>query len=161
MSYLNPLLAFGREALLDELARVGVSGLIVPDLPLEEAEGWIAETRRRDIELTLLVAPTSDDDRLRRIAEASAGFVYYVSVTGITGARDSLPPELGERLDHVRAIGDKPVAVGFGISRPEQIRTLRGHADGVVVGSRIVETIRRDEDLSELTRQLKQATRSE
>ena len=160
MSYLNPLLAFGRERLLDSMAECGIAGLIVPDLPVEEAETWVAATARRGVDLTLLVAPTSTPDRIRRIAELSQGFLYYVSVTGVTGAREALPHDLFDSLRTLRELTDKPVAVGFGLSSAAQIASLRGRADGAVVGSRIVEAIRRGEDLPTLIRELKQATRS-
>ncbi len=160
MSYLNPLLAYGRERLLADMARARVVGLIVPDLPLEESAGWADATRAAGISLVLLVAPTTTEDRIRRIAERSDGFVYYVSVTGTTGSRRELPRDLFRSLDAVRAVTDMPVAVGFGISTADQVRRLRGRADGVVVGSRLVEAIRRGEDLSLLIRQLKAATRN-
>jgi tryptophan synthase alpha chain len=161
MSYLNPLLAYGRDALLDDLVAARVSGLIVPDLPAEEAGEWRDAARARGIHLVLLVAPTSPPERIRRIAESATGFLYYVSVTGTTGARDELPADLFDALATIRGITDMPVAVGFGISRREHVRGLRGKAEGAVVGSRIVEAIRRGEDLAGLIRDLKQATRSE
>jgi tryptophan synthase alpha chain len=160
MSYLNPLMSYGREALLDDLTECGVGGLIVPDLPLEEADRWLIPARERDIALTLLVTPTSSDDRVRRIADSSDGFLYYVSVTGITGARETLPPDLFASLARVRKLSRLPVAVGFGISNAEQIRSLHQHADGVVIGSRVVQAIQREEDLGALIREWKVATRS-
>ncbi len=159
MSYLNPLMAIGRERLLDRLGEIGVAGLIVPDLPLEESAGWSASARERGIALTLLAAPTSDLERTRAIARSTEGFLYYVSLTGITGARRELPADLVRSLGRVRSQTPRPVAVGFGISRPSQIRNLRGHCDGVVVGSRLVQAIEDGEDLAALVRTLKAATR--
>ena len=160
MSYLNPLLAFGREALLVRMATAGCCGLIVPDLPLEEAGVWIDQTTAHGIALSLLVAPTSSPERSREIAHRSRGFVYYVSVTGITGAREALPDDLFSSLARIKEITTLPVAVGFGISTPAQVRLLRGRADAVVVGSRIVRAIQDGEDVAKLIRALKAATRS-
>ncbi|NOS99688.1 MAG: tryptophan synthase subunit alpha [Phycisphaerales bacterium] len=160
MSYLNPLLAWDRDRLFHRMRDVGIVGLIVPDLPITEADGWIDAARASDIHIIHLVAPTSTPDRIRRIADKSTAFVYYVSVTGTTGGRDRLPDGLTAALDALRASSPVPVAVGFGISRPEQIRQLHGHADAVVVGSRFIEAVRDHEPLDELVSSLKQATRS-
>lgn len=161
MSYLNPLLAQPAGTLFTRMKDAGLSGLIIPDLPPEESDDWLAAARDAGIHLVFLVAPTSSAERIARIAERCDAFVYYVSVTGTTGARRALPSDLSASLQRVRRATDKPVAVGFGIAEPEQIRSLHGHADGVVVGSRIVEAVRRGEDVAELITQLKQATRSE
>jgi tryptophan synthase alpha chain len=160
MSYLNPLLAYGRETLLADLRRAGLAGLIVPDLPLEEASEWLAESRANQLALVFLVAPTSDDERIRRIAQETDGFIYAVSVAGTTGVRDEANPQLTSYLTRSRRITDKPLAVGFGISKPEHIRALRGHADGAVIGSRLVQAIERGENMTDLMRSFKEATRS-
>ncbi len=159
MSYLNPLLAFGRDRLLARMSSAGVDGLIVPDLPVEESDDWLEASRRGGRELIFLAAPTSTDARLAAIGARSGGFVYAVSVLGTTGARAALSDGLGAFLSRVRAAARAPVAVGFGISTPEQIRALRGLADGVVVGSRLVDAISSGEDLSALVATLKAATR--
>jgi tryptophan synthase alpha chain len=160
MSYLNPLLAYSRARLFADLRRAGLAGLIVPDLPLEEAGEWLAESRANQLSLVFLVAPTSDDDRIRRIAQASDSFVYAVSVAGTTGVRDGANPHLKSYLARIRRVTDKPLAVGFGISEPEHIAALRGQADGAVIGSRLVQAIERGEDMTALMRTFKQATRS-
>ncbi|MEE9296747.1 MAG: tryptophan synthase subunit alpha [Phycisphaerae bacterium] len=160
MSYLNPLMAYPQGRLFKDMKDAGVSGLIVPDLPPEEAQGWLAEARANGVNLILLVAPTSSDERVRQISDCCDTFLYYVTVTGITGARRSLPEDLTDSLQRVRRIAQKPVVAGFGISDARQVRALRGHAHGVVVGSRIVEAVRQGEDLTELIKNLKQATRS-
>jgi tryptophan synthase alpha chain len=160
MSYLNPLLAYGRATLLADLRRAGLAGLIVPDLPLEEAGDWLAEARAKQLALVFLVAPTSDDERIRRIAQESDGFIYAVSVAGTTGVRDEANPQLTSYLARLRRITDKPLAVGFGISKPEHIAALRGQADGAVIGSRLVQAIDRGEDMTALIRSFKEATRS-
>ena len=145
MSYLNPLLAYGRERLLADMQAARVTGLIVPDLALEEAEAWHSAARPHGVSLVFLLAPTSTDARIARIAELTDGFIYAVSLTGTTGARDALHAGLPRFLDRIRAITDKPIVVGFGISTPEHVRALHGQADGVVVASRIIDAIRRGE----------------
>lgn len=159
MSYLNPLLAYGRERLLAEMPKAGFAGLIIPDLPVEEAAEWTQATAAHGIDLVFLAAPTSDAERLAQIGQVSRGFIYVVSLAGTTGARRELWSGLPAMLKRLRAASDKPLAVGFGISTPEHIRGLQGLADGVVVGSRLVEAIRTNEDLSQLVRTLKDATR--
>lgn len=158
MSYLNPLLARTAERVLAELPQAGVCGLIVPDLPVDEADDWIHGSADRGVALILLAAPTSPPQRLRRIAAASRGFVYAVSLTGTTGARAELSPELPDLLGRLRQITELPLAAGFGISTPRQIARLHGLADGVVVGSRIVQAIRAGEPLEPLAARLKAAT---
>lgn len=159
MSYLNPLLAMPRERLFERLKVAHIRGLIIPDLPADEAGDWSAATREAGLDLVLLAAPTSPDERLRLIGKQARGFVYAVSLAGTTGARRDLPPELPAFLQRLRQATALPIAVGFGISRPEQIQSLHGLADGVVVGSRVVDAIRREEDLSTLIRSLKESTR--
>ncbi len=160
MSYLNPLLAYGRARLLADMQAAGVRGLIVPDLPLEESDAWLADARARDISIVFLVAPTSTDERIARVAERTDGFIYAVSLTGTTGARRHLPAGLPAFLERIRGITDKPIVVGFGIGAAEHVRALRGKADGVVVASRIIDAIRRGEDWPQLARNLKAATRA-
>lgn len=160
MSYLNPLLAYGRERLLAELPPAGVHGLIIPDLPVEEADEWVAATRAANVSLVFLAAPTSDEARLENIARKSDGFVYAVSVTGITGARATMNDALPDYLGQLRRMCRQPVCVGFGISQPTHIQRLRGMADGAIVGSRLIDAIRQQEDLSSLLKALKHATRS-
>jgi tryptophan synthase alpha chain len=138
MGYMNPVERMGMPAFARALAQAGVAGAIVPDLPLEEAGPLRAELDQAGIDLVPLVAPTTGPERAAAIAREARGFLYYVSVTGVTGARTELPPDLAARLRELRAISKVPVAVGFGISRPEQARALRGLSDGVVVGSALV-----------------------
>jgi tryptophan synthase alpha chain len=128
----------GPEAFLDRAAATGFSGAIVPDLPFEESEALSRLAAARDFKLIQLVTPTTPRERARDIARRSTGFLYCVSVTGITGERDRLPAELLDQLAWLRRQADLPLCVGFGISRPEHIRTLREVADGVIVGSAFV-----------------------
>jgi tryptophan synthase alpha chain len=128
----------GPERFLDQAKAAGFSGLIIPDLPPEESEPLAGFAARRDLKLILLVTPTTPRDRAARIAKLSTGFLYCVSVTGITGERDRLPPELLDQLRWLRTQTPLPLCVGFGVSRPEHIAMLRDAADGVIVGSAIV-----------------------
>ncbi|EKP95660.1 tryptophan synthase subunit alpha [Thermaerobacter subterraneus] len=141
LTYANPLLARG---LLDDpspLAAAGLDGVIVPDLPMVERGRAEAAFRAAGLHLIPMVAPTSSPEHVRRAAAGRGGFVYCVSVTGVTGARKNLPDELPAWLDRIRAAGPRPVAIGFGVSGPEQARALAAHADGVIVGSALVERI--------------------
>ncbi len=128
----------GAETFLKQVADAGISGAIVPDLPLEESEALARRAAERDFKLIQLVTPTTPRDRAAVIARRSTGFLYCVSVAGITGERDRVPPELLEQLAWLRTQTDLPLCVGFGVSRPEHVRTLREAADGVIVGSALV-----------------------
>ncbi|HZW88757.1 MAG TPA: tryptophan synthase subunit alpha, partial [Myxococcaceae bacterium] len=143
MGYMNPIVRMGVETFVARSAAVGVDGFIVPDLPLEEADPLADSAAAKGLSLVLLAAPTTPPDRLRRIGERTRGFLYFVSVTGVTGARAALPADLPARLDAVRAASRAPVAVGFGVSAPEQAAALAEHADAVVVGSALVAEIAR------------------
>ena len=138
MVYVNPILARGVERFADEAAQAGASGLIVPDLPYDEADAVRAACDAAGLALVPLVAPTTTPERVAEIGRDARGFVYTVSLAGITGERDELPSELGETVARVRASAEVPVAVGFGISTAEHARRVAGLADGVIVGSRIV-----------------------
>jgi tryptophan synthase alpha chain len=128
----------GSERFLDQAQAAGISGAIVPDLPIEEAEELAQLAAARDFKLIHLVTPTTPRERAVRIARASTGFLYYVSVTGITGARDRLPDELVGQLRWLRTQTELPICVGFGISKPEHMRLLREVADGIIVASALV-----------------------
>ncbi|MBN1889053.1 MAG: tryptophan synthase subunit alpha [Thermoflexales bacterium] len=138
MGYYNPILAYGEEAFCQACQAVGADGLIVPDLPPEEGAGLEEACRARGLALVYLLAPTSPPERVQLVAEHSQGFVYLVSVAGITGARDRLPPNLADFVRRVRALTSKPLAVGFGISTPAQAAQVAALADGVIVGSAVV-----------------------
>jgi len=137
-SYLNPLLQRGLERVAQEAARAGVDGILVTDLPPEEAGAWIPAARAADLDTVFLAAPTSPDERLRSVAAASRGFVYAISRTGVTGERQSLSDDARPLVERLRALTDVPVALGFGISTPEQVRQASAVADAVVVGSALV-----------------------
>ena len=139
MGYYNPILSYGPAAYARDCAAAGVDGLIVPDLPPEEAGALAAACRAAGLALIYLVAPNTGPERLARLAAETTGFLYVVSRLGITGAGRSPTAELAARLAQVRQVARTPVAVGFGIARPEDARALVGLADGVIVGSAIVE----------------------
>lgn len=141
MGYYNPILRYGLEEFARDAAAAGIDGTIIPDLPLEEAGPWMKACNENGLANILLVAPNTPEERIKRIVRASRGFIYYVSVLGITGARTSLPPEVSGGLEKVKSFTQKPVAVGFGISRPEQVKALSSSADGIIVGSAIVRLI--------------------
>jgi tryptophan synthase alpha chain len=143
-SYLNPLLRYGLDRLVVDAAAAGVDGVLVTDLPPEEAEEWIACARRAGLDTVFLAAPTSPDARLRRVAAASRGFVYAVSRTGVTGEREAISGDAAGLVGRMKALTPLPVALGFGISTPEQVRAAAAVADGVVVGSAIVRFLEDD-----------------
>ena len=137
-TYCNPLLRMGLEAFAARAAAAGIDGVLAVDLPPEEAGAYRRCLAARGLDTVFLAAPTTTPERLRRIARAATGFVYYVSRLGVTGASRDLPRALAGELAAVRRAAGKPVAVGFGIARPEQARRLSRHADAVVVGSALV-----------------------
>jgi tryptophan synthase alpha chain len=159
MSYINPILAFDARRFAAEAAQAGVSGVIVPDMPVEESEpvaGWL---RAASLDTVFMVAPTTSPARMDSVCEHSSGFVYCVTLTGITGARAELPHGLKELIGEVRSHTKLPVVAGFGISRPEHLKALRGLADGAVVGSAMVAEVEAGRDPSTLARSLLKACR--
>ena len=143
-SYLNPILRFGLGKFCKVARHAGVDGVLLTDMPVEEASDYLHEARRNDLATVFLAAPTSTDERLKRIAEASSGFVYAVSRTGVTGARQQLPDDAHKLVRRLRKFTKLPIAVGFGISTAEQFAAVGEFADAAVVGSAIVETIQRN-----------------
>lgn len=140
MGYMNPVESMGSKVFARRLREAGLCGAIIPDLPMEEAQPLREALAAEGLDLVPLVAPTTPPARAAAIARTARGFVYYVSVTGVTGARASLPEDLVKRLSDLRAVSSAPVAVGFGISNAEQAAALKGKADGVVVGTALVRT---------------------
>ncbi|HZR31819.1 MAG TPA: tryptophan synthase subunit alpha [Terriglobales bacterium] len=143
-SYFNPILQFGLERFCASAADAGIDGALMTDLPTEEADDYLRSMSTRNLATVFLAAPTSPDARLRRIAKSSSGFVYAVSRTGITGERQQLSEEARELVRRIRRHTKLPVAVGFGISTPEQFASVGEFADAAVVGSAIVHTIERN-----------------
>jgi tryptophan synthase alpha chain len=145
MTYYNPVYQFGLDRFIKEMLKNGVDGAIIPDLSPEEGENLRKKTAKEDLALVFLLAPTSSLRRMRLIAEKTKGFLYYVSLTGITGARNELSSTIRSSLVKIRRYTDKPVAVGFGISKPEQVREVASWAQGVIVGSALVNIIARNQ----------------
>ncbi|MBS0380050.1 MAG: tryptophan synthase subunit alpha [Proteobacteria bacterium] len=145
MSYLNPLLAFGPQ-LAARAAQSNVAGFIVPDLPLDESGDLRAALTREGLALVQMVTPVTRAERLKQLCAGSEGFVYAVTMTGTTGKNVAVPDDVVHYLDAVRELAPVPVCAGFGIRSREQVERLRGHVDGVVVGSALVEVLERGED---------------
>ena len=157
-SYLNPILRYGFARFAGEARQAGADGVLITDLSVEEADAYLDQMREAELDTVFLAAPTSTEARLRRICEVSRGFVYAVSRTGVTGPREALSDQLLPLLGRIRAATALPVAAGFGISRPEHVEALRGHADAAVVGSALVQVIeqhRSADRLAERARELK------
>ncbi|HEY4053336.1 MAG TPA: tryptophan synthase subunit alpha [Terriglobales bacterium] len=142
-SYLNPIMRMGLDKFAEAAADAGIDGALVTDLPVEEAEEYLSQMRKRDLATIFLAAPTSTDARLKAISQASTGFVYAVSRTGVTGARKELAEDAQTLVHRLREVTKLPVAVGFGISAPDQFASVGKYADAAVIGSAIVQTIER------------------
>lgn len=141
MSYYNPILRYGLEAFCAASSQAGIDGLIVPDLPPEEGIELEGIAVRQRLDLIYLMAPGTTEGRLRLVADKSRGFIYVVALKGVTGARDTLPPDLEGFIGRVRSVTTKPLCVGFGIATPEQARRVASLADGVIIGSRILDIV--------------------
>jgi tryptophan synthase alpha chain len=160
MTYYNPVFKYGEERFVKDAKDAGVDGVIIPDLPPDEAGELIKTAKKAGLATIFLLAPTSTEDRIKKVATASRGFIYYVSMTGITGAQILLDGSIGKSINNIRRITDKPVAVGFGISTPEEARTVSGISDGVIVGSAIVRKIQEaPEGLKDFILKLREAVR--
>lgn len=141
MVYYNLIYRFGPAKFAGMAADAGVEGVIVPDLSVEDADDWLIEARGKGLDTIFLVAPTSSTERTAKIAGISSGFIYCVSLTGVTGARSALPENLAVFIERVRKAADLPLAVGFGISKPGQAKEIAAAADGVIVGSAFIDLI--------------------
>jgi tryptophan synthase alpha chain len=146
MTYYNPVFKYGEEAFVKDAKDAGVAGLIIPDLPPDEAGNLIRFARRESLDTVFLLAPTSTPERIKKVAKASRGFIYYVSVTGITGSRLLLDGSLEIFISGIRKYTDKPIAVGFGVSSPEEASSVSKVSDGVIVGSAIVKRLHESHD---------------
>ena len=155
MSYLNPLLAFGLGHLPEAALQAGVAGFIIPDLPFEESGEVRAALDRAGLALVQMVTPVTPPSRLKMLCAASQGFVYAVTMTGTTGKAAAVPEQVLDYMDRVRAASPIPVCAGFGIRSAEQVARMRGHVDGVVVGSALVEVLERRADPAAFLRALK------
>ncbi len=146
MSYYNPIFRMGEEAFCKAAQAAGVDGLIVPDLPPEQAQPLLEAAPKYNLATIFLVAPTSPPERMQLIASVSTGFIYCVSVTGVTGARATLSDEIAPMITELRKHTDKPISVGFGVSTSEQAKQVADIADGVIVGSAIINVIEENMD---------------
>jgi tryptophan synthase alpha chain len=157
MTYYNPVFKFGIEAFVKEAVSAGVNGIIIPDLIPDEAEDIMVNAKTHGLDTIFLLAPTSTEERIKKVARASTGFIYYVSVTGITGSQILLDTPMKDTLSLIKKITGKPVAVGFGISTPEQASAAAELADGIIVGSAIVRLISEGRDIRGFVKALKKA----
>jgi tryptophan synthase alpha chain len=156
---MNPVLRYGLEALARDAAAAGIDGCLLTDLSVEEAEPYVAAMRGAGLDTVFLAAPTSSERRLRLVAEYSSGFVYLVSRTGVTGERASVSTTVGPLVSAMRQVTKLPLAVGFGISTPDQVRAVGEIADGIAVGSAFVRTIEQHAASNDLEAQLEAVTR--
>ncbi len=141
MTYFNPVFKYGTENFIKDAKDAGVDGVIIPDLPPEEAGDFIHLSKKEALNTIFLLAPTSTKDRIKKVSRASSGFIYYVSITGITGTNISLDGSIDMSVAKIRGYTGKPVAVGFGVSTPEEASAVAGISDGVIVGSAIVKRL--------------------
>ena len=146
MGYLNPILSYGVEAFCTDGATAGIDGLIIVDLPSEEADLVVPHATANGLDIIRLIAPTTDDARLPLVLNGSSGFVYYVSITGITGTRTASADELADAIPRIRRVTDLPIAIGFGVRTPAQAAGAVKHADGAVVASALIDIVKADLD---------------
>ena len=152
MTYYNPVFNYGLEEFCAACVKSGISGLIIPDLPPDEGSELEAISQKQWLDLIYLLAPTSTEERIQLVARRSRGFIYLVAVTGVTGARDRLPEDLKAFAARVRKVAKQPLCVGFGISTPEQASQIARIADGVIVGSRLIQLMEANDNFTSLTR---------
>ncbi|GAN80325.1 tryptophan synthase subunit alpha [Acidocella aminolytica] len=141
MGYLNPILSHGVEAFCFDAAKAGVDGLIIVDLPAEEADLVLPYAKENKLDVIRLIAPTTSDERLRHVLAGSSGFIYYVSITGVTGTRTASAADLARDIPRIRTETDLPIAVGFGVRTPDQAATVVAHADAAIVASALIDTL--------------------
>jgi tryptophan synthase alpha chain len=141
MTYFNPVYHYGVAEFVRDAKTAGADGVIVPDLPPEEAAELIRESKLHDFKDVFFLSPTSSLERMRSVSQSATGFIYYVSLTGVTGARRHIPAQIAQNVRLIKRLTDKPVCVGFGISTPAQARAIAGIADGVIVGSAVIKVI--------------------
>jgi tryptophan synthase alpha chain len=164
MTYFNPVLYYGLDRFIKDSTKAGIDGVIIPDLPPEESESIIKLSKKNKFSTVFLIAPTSTNDRIKLVSKRSTGFIYYVSLTGVTGARKHLPKDIKEHIKKIKKFTDKPVCIGFGVSNREQAAKMSRIADGVIVGSAVIRIIENNignerylKKVSKFTRSLKEA----
>lgn len=154
MTYYNPVFCFGEDRFIEQAVSCGVDGVIIPDLPPEEAGNFLKQAAKKGLDLICFLSPTSSAKRIKLISRLSRGFVYYVSLTGTTGARASLAQDLGARLKEIKKYSAKPVCVGFGVSNSAQVKAVSKICDGVIVGSAIVRQIKENAKRPDLAKRV-------
>jgi tryptophan synthase alpha chain len=150
MTYFNPVFSYGLDKFCQDCVGAGVDGLIIPDLPPEEGELLECASREHGLDLIYLLSPNSTTERIKVVADKSRGYIYLVSVTGVTGARETLPRDLDTFVSKVRQIAHQPLCIGFGVSSPQQARQISRIGDGVIVGSRLIQLMKADPSLDSL-----------
>jgi len=157
MTYYNPVFKFGIDRFIKTAVAAGVDGVIIPDLIPDEAGEFTSLSRKHGLDTVFLVAPTSTGERIRKVSAASTGFIYYVSITGITGAKLTVGKDMVDTLDVLKTRTKKPVAVGFGISNPDEARTVSKLADGIIIGSAIVKLIAQRKNITHFVKSIRKA----
>jgi tryptophan synthase alpha chain len=156
MSSYNPIFRYGEETFVKDSIKAGVDGIIVPDLPPEEATSLCKFSKNKGLDMIFLLAPTSTDERIKIVSRISGGFIYYVSLTGVTGTREKLSKNLKANISKIKRMSSKPVAIGFGISNPGQAAFSAGISDGAIIGSAIVKIIEKGQENSKTPKNIKQ-----
>ena len=159
MTYFNPIYQYGLEKFCHACVASGIDGLIVPELPPEEGDELGNPAGKSGVDLIYFLAPTSVEERIKLVARKSRGFIYLVSVAGVTGARNELPPDLGKFIGKVKQFAKQPICVGFGISTPEQAARIAQTADGVIIGSKLIQLLETDDAALTATRSFMRDTR--
>ena len=152
MTYYNLVFHYGESKFVSDAKRAGVDGVIIPDLPPEEAGELIRSARQHELSTVFFISPTTTPERMKRIVLSSTGFIYYVSLTGVTGVRGRLPESIAKQVREAQQLTDKPVCVGFGVSNAAQVRSMAKIADGVIVGSAIVQEILKNQGSPDLVK---------
>jgi tryptophan synthase alpha chain len=152
MTYFNPIFNYGLEPFCQNCTRSGIRGLIIPDLTPDEGTNLEAIAQRNELDIIYLLSPSSSEQRIKLVAQRSRGFIYLVSINGITGSRNKLPPEVNEFVARVKKTTQKPLCIGFGISTQEQARYIAQLADGVIVGSKIIQLMEADPSLDSMVK---------
>lgn len=157
MTYYNPVFKFGIQRFVKEAVSAGVDGTIIPDLIPDEADDFISTAKQHGLDTIFLLAPTSTQERIRKVSKASNGFIYYVSITGITGSKLAMGTAMKNTLNSIKTLSKKPVAVGFGISNPEEASAAARLADGIIIGSAIVKLIAEGKGINKFVRSIRKA----
>lgn len=160
MTYYNPVFHYGVDRFLKTSKECGVDGLIIPDMPMEEAKAIMGKVKKYKMSLILLVSPTTENTRLKEIAKNSGGFIYYVSLKGVTGARKSLSTNIKANVKKIKRFTDKPVCVGFGVSNSRQAKEISKYADGVIVGSAVIKVLEKNLGKKDLVEKVGQFAKS-